>query len=37
MNFDDLRPEFVNQVINFRKRVTGRMKPKTMNGQKLSG
>lgn len=37
MSFDDLRPEFVNQVINFRKRVTGRMKPKTLNGQKLSG
>jgi hypothetical protein len=37
MSFDDLRPEFVNQVINFRKRVTGRMKPKMMNNQKLSG
>jgi hypothetical protein len=37
MSFEDLRPEFVNQVINFRKRVTGRMKPKTLNGQKLSG
>lgn len=37
MSFDDLRPEFVNQVINFRKRVVGRMKPKVLNGQKLSG
>jgi hypothetical protein len=37
MNFDDLRPEFVSQVINFRKRVTGRMKAKTLNGQKLNG
>lgn len=37
MNFDDLRPEFVSQVINFRKRVTGKLKPKMMNGQKLSG
>lgn len=37
MSFDDLRPEFVNQVIGFRKRVIGRMKPKTLNGQKLDG
>jgi hypothetical protein len=37
MNFDDLRPEFVSQVLNFRKRVTGRMKPKTLHGQKLNG
>jgi hypothetical protein len=37
MNFDDLRPEFVSQVLNFRKRVTGRMKPKMLHGQKLNG
>jgi hypothetical protein len=37
MSFDDLRPEFVNQVIGFRKRVISRMKPKTLNGQKLDG
>jgi hypothetical protein len=37
MNFDDLRPEFVNQVINFRKRVTTKMKPKMIHGKKLNG
>ena len=37
MNFDDLRPEFVSQVLNFRKRVIGRMKPKTLHGQKVNG
>jgi hypothetical protein len=37
MNFEDLRPEFVNQVINFRKRIVSRMKPKVLNGQKLNG
>ena len=37
MNFDDLRPEFVSQVLNFRKRVIGSMKPKTLHGQKLNG
>lgn len=37
MNFDQLRPEFGTQVIEFRKRVLTKMKPKTLNGQKLSG
>ena len=37
MKFYDLRPEFVSQVLNFRKRVTGRMKPKTLHGQKVNG
>lgn len=37
MDNDDLRGEFVSQVLNLRKRVTHQMKPKTLNGQKLSG
>jgi hypothetical protein len=37
LNFDDLRAEFVEQVMNFRKRVVNRMKPKMINNQKLSG
>ena len=37
MNFDALRPEFVSQVLNFRKRVVERMKPKTLHGQKVNG
>jgi len=37
MTFEEIRPEFVNQVMAFKKRVISRMKPKTLNGQKLSG
>jgi hypothetical protein len=37
LNFDELRPEFVEQVMNFRKRVINKMKPKSINNKRLSG
>jgi hypothetical protein len=37
MAFDELRPEFFEQVISLRKRVLSKMKRKTMWGQSLSG
>lgn len=37
LNFDELRPEFVEQVMNFRKRVINRMRPKVVNSKKLNG
>jgi len=37
MNYDDLRPEFVHQVMNFRKKVTECVKIKTLQNQRLNG
>jgi len=37
MDFTDLRPEFVEQVIELRKRVLNRIQPKTLNGKTISG
>lgn len=33
----DLRPEFVEQVYNLRRKVLGRVKPKKINGKPLNG
>jgi hypothetical protein len=35
--FDKLRPEFVEQVIDLRKKVLNKIKPKTLNGKILTG
>lgn len=35
--FEDLRPDFIEQVISFRKRVTQGLKIKTVNGKQLNG
>jgi len=35
--FDELRPDFMDQVIEFRKRVTQGLKIKTINGKQLNG
>ncbi len=37
MKPDELRPEFVEQVAQLRLRVINRVKPKTMNGKRLTG
>jgi len=37
MDFDKLRPEFFEQVINLRKKVLNRMRPKTLNQKLLTG
>ena len=37
MNLDELRPEFVEQVMALRRKVINRIKPKMMNGKKLNG
>lgn len=37
MELDQLRPEFFEQVMNFRKRVLTKVKPKTLNGKLLNG
>lgn len=37
MELEDLRPEFVEQVMQLRRKVINRIKPKMMNGKKLSG
>jgi hypothetical protein len=37
LEFDELRPEFVDQVIHFRKRILNRMKPKTLKNKLLDG
>jgi len=37
MEFDELRPEFFEQVISLRKRVLGRVKPKMVGGKALNG
>jgi Guanylate-binding protein, C-terminal domain/Guanylate-binding protein, N-terminal domain len=37
MNMEELRPDFVDQVTSLRKKVISRVKPKTLNGKKLTG
>jgi hypothetical protein len=37
MALEDLRPEFVEQVLQLRRKVINRIKPKTMNDRKLNG
>ncbi len=37
MELSQLRPDFVEQVLNLRKKVINRVKPKTLNGKNLSG
>ena len=37
MSLSQLRPDFVEQVIELRKKVLNRVKPKTLNGKNLSG
>ena len=37
MQLEDLRPEFVEQVMQLRRKVINRIKPKLMNGKKLNG
>lgn len=34
---NELRPEFVDQVVNVRRKVLGRVKPKKINGKPLNG
>lgn len=35
--FEQLRPEFIEQVMNLRKRVLGRLQPKKINNNVLDG
>ena len=37
MDLEELRGDFVEQVISLRRKVVNRIKPKTLNGRKLSG
>jgi len=37
MELDKLRPEFVDQVQQLRRKVINRIKPKSINGRKLNG
>ena len=37
MPLSELRPDFVNQVVQLRKKVLHRVKAKTLNGKELSG
>lgn len=37
IDFDQLRPEFVEQVIQLRRRVLNRIRPKVLNGKSLNG
>jgi len=37
MELQDLRPEFMEQVLQLRRKVLNRIKPKMMNGKKLNG
>ena len=37
MNLSQLRPDFVEQVLELRKKVLNRVKPKMLNGKNLSG
>jgi len=37
MDLSDLRPEFVEQVIQFKKRVLERINPKRLNGELING
>lgn len=37
MELDDLRNEFIEQVMSLRRKVINRIKPKIVNGKKLNG
>jgi hypothetical protein len=37
MELEDLRPEFVEQVMQLRRKVINRIKPKLIHGRKLNG
>lgn len=37
MELDQLRPEFFEQVMSFRKTILSHCRPKTMNGKPLNG
>jgi hypothetical protein len=37
MALEELRPEFVEQVMTLRRKVINRIKPKMMHGKKLNG
>lgn len=37
LQLEDLRPEFVDQVMQLRRKVINRIKPKMMHGKKLNG
>lgn len=37
MELEDLRPDFVEQVLQLRRKVLNRVKAKTLNGKKLTG
>ena len=37
LNYDKLRPEFVEKALTFRKRITSSIKCKTLNNKKLNG
>lgn len=37
MPLDELRPEFVEQVMTLRRKVINRIRPKMMHGKKLNG
>jgi hypothetical protein len=37
MELEELRPDFVEQVMNLRRKVINRVKVKTLNGKALSG
>lgn len=37
MDLDELRADFVEQVMQLRRKVINRVKPKMLNGKKLTG
>jgi len=37
MDLDELRAEFIEQVMGLRRKVMNRVKPKMLNGKKLTG
>lgn len=37
MELEDLRPEFVQQVMQLRNKVLKKMRPKTLHGKRLNG
>jgi hypothetical protein len=37
LEFDRLRPEFVEQVMALRRKMIGKIKPKQLNGKNLNG
>jgi len=37
MELDELRADFVEQVMQLRRKVINKVKPKVINGKKLSG